>query len=124
MKLKFEAMQILMEELQQNELWAIYLMGLGKEMTEKVTKANLTNIIKVLCKNLKWIEVHQDEEGSNPENDQFHSDTPLEDASNQQVDNMETTAEDQNEDNYQDKMYTIARKIRLAFSLAIVNLPY
>ena len=48
MKLKFEAMQILLEELQQNEMWAIYLMGLGEAMTEKVTKANLTNIIKVL----------------------------------------------------------------------------
>ena len=52
-------MQILMKELQQNELWAIYLMGLDKDMPEKVTKANLTNIIRVLCKNLNWIEANQ-----------------------------------------------------------------
>ena len=38
MKLKFEAMQLLMEELDQNEMWAIYLIGLGKQMAEKVTK--------------------------------------------------------------------------------------
>ena len=60
MKLTFEAMQILMEELQQNEMCAIYLMGLGKDITEKVTKTDLTNIIRVLCKNLKWIEVNPD----------------------------------------------------------------
>ena len=55
MKLTFEAMQTLMEELRQNEMWVIYLMGLGKEMTEKVTKTDLNNIIRILCKNLKWI---------------------------------------------------------------------
>ena len=60
MKLKFEAMQVLMEQLQQSELWAFYLMAIGEEMTEKVTKAHLTNIIRVLCKNLKWIEVNPD----------------------------------------------------------------
>ena len=49
-----------MKELQQNELWAIYLMGLEKDMPEKVTKANLTNIIRVLCKNLNWIEANQE----------------------------------------------------------------
>ena len=62
MKLKFEAMQLLMGELDPNEMWAIYLMGLGKQMTEKVTKSNLTNIIKVLCKNLNWIEELQDDQ--------------------------------------------------------------
>ena len=101
MKLKFEAMQILLEELQQNEMWAIYLMGLGEAMTEKVTKANLTNIIKVLCKNLKWIEELQDEEDSNQDKSHFHSATSVEDASNQQVDNMEYTAGDQTENTYQ-----------------------
>ena len=60
MKLTFEAMQILMGELQQSEMCAIYLMGLGKEMTQKVTKTDLTNITRVKCKNLKWIEVNQD----------------------------------------------------------------
>ena len=61
MKLTFGAMQILSGELQPNEMWTIYLMGLGKDMTEKVTKVDLTNIIKVLCKNLKWTEVSQDD---------------------------------------------------------------
>ena len=102
MKLKFEAMQILMEELQQNEMWAIYLMGLGKAMTEKVTKANLTNIIKVLCKNLKWIEELQDEEDSNQDNSHSHSATSAEDASKQHLDNVEYTAEDPTENTYQD----------------------
>ena len=54
MKLKFEAMQLLMEELDPNEMWAIYLMGLGKDMTEKITKANLTNFFLV-CLSLTWM---------------------------------------------------------------------
>ena len=57
MKLTFEAMQMLLVELQQNEIWAIHLMELGKKMSEEVTKTDLTNIIRVLCKNLNWIEV-------------------------------------------------------------------
>ena len=56
MKLNFQGMQILMEELQQQERWAIYLMCQGKEMTDEVTKSNLTRIICVLCKKLNWIE--------------------------------------------------------------------
>ena len=55
-KLNFEAMQILMGELQQAEMWAIYLMGQGKAMPDTVTKFDLTKIIQVLCKRLKWIE--------------------------------------------------------------------
>ena len=56
MKLNFQGMQILMEELQQQEMWAIYLMVHGKEMTEVVSKLNLTRIICVLCQKLNWIE--------------------------------------------------------------------
>ena len=56
MKLNFQGMQILMEELQPQERWAIYLMCQGKEMTDVVTKSNLTRIINVLCKKLNWIE--------------------------------------------------------------------
>ena len=41
MKLNFKAMQILMGELQQSQMWAIYLMGLGKDMTDNVTKVDL-----------------------------------------------------------------------------------
>ena len=61
MKLTFGAMQILVKELQENEIWAIYLIGLGQDMPEKVTKSNLINIIKVLCKNLKWIDGEEQE---------------------------------------------------------------
>ena len=49
-----------MEELQQKEMWAIYLMAQGKEMTDAVTKVDLTRIILILCKKLSWIEEHQD----------------------------------------------------------------
>ena len=60
MKLNSQGMQILMGELRQNEIWAIYLMGLGKEMTDIVTKLDLTRIIIILCKKLNWIEVDED----------------------------------------------------------------
>ena len=100
MKLTFEAMQTLMEELQQNEMWAIYLMGQGKEMTDKVTKTDLTNIIRVLCKNLKWIEVSQDDpvndrEGTN-QNGNISSDPCVENVSTQPVDTAPTKDESAN----------------------------
>ena len=95
MNLTFEAMQTLMEELQQNEMWAIYLMGLGKEMTKKVTKTDLTNIIKVLCKNLKWIEVNGDdpvnERESTNQNGNIPSNLHVENVSTQTVDTAPTT---------------------------------
>ena len=56
MKLNFGGMAILMDELSKSEMWAIYLMASGQEMTDKVTKADLVRIICVLCKNLDWIE--------------------------------------------------------------------
>ena len=49
-----------MEELHQNEVWAIYLMGQGKEMTDAISKADLTRIIYVLCKKLNWTEEQKD----------------------------------------------------------------
>ena len=60
MKLNSQGMQILMEELHQNEVWAIYLMGQGKEMTDAISKAALTRIICVLCKKLNWTEEQKD----------------------------------------------------------------
>ena len=60
MKLNSQGMQILIGELQQNEMCAIYLMGLGKEMTDCITKLDLTRIISILCKKLNWIEVEED----------------------------------------------------------------
>ena len=56
LKLDFEAMQILMGELQQIQIQAIYFIGQGQEMPETVTKVDLTSIIRVLCKILGWIE--------------------------------------------------------------------
>ena len=104
MKLTFEAMQILMEELQQNEMWAIYLMGLGKEMTEKVTKTDLTNIIRVLCKNLQWIKVSRDDQANGRENTNHNgniaSDLQRENVSTQPVDTMEYTQTKDESPNY------------------------
>ena len=60
MKLNIQGMQILMGELQQNEIWAIHLMSHGKEMTDNVTKVDLSRIISVLCKILNWIEDDDD----------------------------------------------------------------
>ena len=55
LKLKFNAMQILMAELKPNEMWAFYIMAMGEKMPEQVTKAHLTKIIAVLCRKLCWI---------------------------------------------------------------------
>ena len=59
MKLNFSAMAYLVAELTKNEMWAIYVMGCGKEMPDQVTKSDLVRIIHVLCKKLDWIEVDQ-----------------------------------------------------------------
>ena len=56
MKLNAKAMDILMAELQQNQMWVIFLMGLGKAIPATVTRFDLTKIIAVLCKHLNWIE--------------------------------------------------------------------
>ena len=60
MKLKFEAVQII-RELQEIEASAIFLMALGQEMPDSVSKVDLTKIIHFLCKKLSWI---QEESGS------------------------------------------------------------
>ena len=50
MELKDSAIQILMEELQlPGEMLSIYLMALGTEMSENVTKVALTKVIYFLC---------------------------------------------------------------------------
>ena len=56
MELKDFALQILIEELQHpSEMLSIYLMALGTEMTENVTKMALTKVIYFLCQKLGWI---------------------------------------------------------------------
>ena len=61
MKLNFSGMAFLVAELTKSEMWAIYLMGFDKEMPDQVTKADLVQIIRVLCKKLDWIEVDPEE---------------------------------------------------------------
>ena len=56
MKLKANIMAILLAELHPNQMGAFYLMRLGVEMPDTVSKTDLTNIITFLCKKLCWIE--------------------------------------------------------------------
>ena len=56
MKIKAEIMQVLVAELQPNLIGAFYVMSLGFEIPDTVTKTDLTNIISFLCKKLGWIE--------------------------------------------------------------------
>ena len=58
MKLKDWAIEILMADLGascQSSMLAIYLMATGGDMSENVTKLDLTKIIFVLCKQLDWV---------------------------------------------------------------------
>ena len=100
MKLNFQGMQILMEELQPQERWAIYLMGQGKEMTDVVTKSNLTRIICVLCKKLNWIE--EDAESENDPNEE-------DDKSDDNASNFPIQG---NSNHFNTKLENISRRIR------------
>ena len=60
MKLKFNAIQVLVSELMPDEMGVIYLMGLQKAMPENVTPKVFTNIIAFLCKKLDWVENDQE----------------------------------------------------------------
>ena len=55
-KVKFQAMSILMTELKETQMWAIYQMETGDEMPVSVTKNDLTCIIAFLLKKLDWVE--------------------------------------------------------------------
>ena len=63
--LKFHAMSILMAELQEAQMWAIYQISLGQEMPNSVTKNDLIMIIKFLFNQLDWIE--KEKPSSEPE---------------------------------------------------------
>ena len=54
--LKFNAMSILMAELQETQMWAIYQISSGQDMPDSVTKNDLIKIIELLLKQLGWIE--------------------------------------------------------------------
>ena len=60
MKLKFNAIQILVSELLPDEMGVIYLMGLQKEMPTTVNTTVFTNIITFLCRKLDWIEKEEE----------------------------------------------------------------
>ena len=60
MRLKAKIMQILVAELPPNQMGAFYLMRMGVEMPDAVTKTDLTNIITFLCKKLCWVEEEED----------------------------------------------------------------
>ena len=63
-RLKFNAMSILMAELQATQKWAIYQLSLGQDMPDSVTKNDLIKIIELLLKQLDWIE--KDEVSTKP----------------------------------------------------------
>ena len=53
MNLKDSATHILFKELQASEMLAIYLMTSGAEMSENVTRLDLSSIISMLCKRIR-----------------------------------------------------------------------
>ena len=64
MKLHFDAMQILMAELQPKEMSAIYnaihSIGVGKDIVDTVSKQDLIKMIGFLCQKLGWIEYYEE----------------------------------------------------------------
>ena len=78
-------MEILTSKLTARHMWAIYLIGLEKEMPEQVPKADLVQIITVLCTELGWNEANQDapeletSTKENPENiEEYQESQPIE----------------------------------------------
>ena len=55
-KLKSEALHLLLDKLNANQMRAILTLGSGNQMPDEVTKLDLTIIIVVLCQQLDWIE--------------------------------------------------------------------
>ena len=59
MSLKLPVIEMLTAELESRQMLAIYLMDSGREMTESVTKSDLTGIILYLCQRLGWTETSE-----------------------------------------------------------------
>ena len=78
--LKFHAMSILMAELQETQMWAIYQLSLGQDVPDSVTKNDLMKIIELLLKQLDWIEK---DEASRKQTTSLDADTDV------QMDSME-----------------------------------
>ena len=56
MSLKLPVIEMLTADLESRQMLAIYLMDSGREMTDSVTKLDLTGIILYLCQRLGWTE--------------------------------------------------------------------
>ena len=61
MKLTIEAIGILTNILEPNQMGAVYMMAMDKAMPEDVTIEDLTMIISVLCRKLNWVEENEDD---------------------------------------------------------------
>ena len=59
-QLNNQGMLSLMAEMNQNQRHVFFLMEQGMEMTDRVTKVDLTGIIWVLCNKLNWIERNEE----------------------------------------------------------------
>ena len=56
MKLKSRIMDNLVKELRPNQMLAIFLIEMGKEMPDSITKVDLTELITFLFQKLEWTE--------------------------------------------------------------------
>ena len=86
-KLRTQAMHILLDKLDINQMRAIVTLGSGKVMPDDITKLDLIIIIGVLCKQLDWVE----EEGG-------LSARPTETSSGKKMDNSIEPIDDCNKD--------------------------
>ena len=86
-KLRTQAMHILLDKLDINQMRAIVTLGSGKVMPDDITKLDLIIIIGVLCKQLDWVE----EEGG-------LSARPTETSSSEKMDNSIEPIDERNRD--------------------------
>ena len=74
--LKFRALSVLMSGLQDAQMWVIYQMASGNDLSDSVTKMELIKIIEFLFKHLDWIE------GTNDSIDELESASNIDDQVN------------------------------------------
>ena len=107
MKLNFNGMAFLVTELTKSEMWAIYLMGFEREMPDKVTKADLVRIIRVLCRKLDWIEMDHAEALTQKSGNKFFSSSVISEQTNDETeplgDNSLFGSETANNDTEEDR---------------------
>ena len=76
MQLNNQGMLSLMPELNENQRHVFFLMEQGTEMTDRLTKVDLTEIIWVLCNKMNWIE--QSEENPKMSSNNEHCESRIE----------------------------------------------